>query len=526
MKVSLGTRVFAAYFVLLILLGGVALFSLLSMEDMRREVQLLRQLAFPQSGRLQRLAADLGRVQTALQKGSGKDLLWLQHTLGEIRPFEVLADVQVSLHQLAASEELDTAVASDFGSLGDDVMEVLTGRGLASHQSEEGMTNRQAYELAAGGFLAALASPSGSTESWREWPSRRELLVLVSGLRDEVSRLDPAVSEVISDSWTHTTGREDQALTFAIILALASLIVVAVTILLFVIWFKPLLTLRKFAQKISVGDYNQPLDVKGSPEIMGLADELRSMAHKLREREEMIRNQAKELVKADRFSTIGKMSTQIAHEIRNPLNAMGLKLELLEEIVEEASGNGRDNREIRDAVVAIGKEIDRLREITDYYLKFAKFPRVEKEHIDLSVVINDLVMFYRDEAKRKGIEVDLELDRQLRCQADPNLLRHAVANLLRNSIEALQQSQVVGGRITFRAWRDEGCIRVQVKDNGPGIPKDAMDHIFEPFFSTKKTGTGLGLTLVHQVVKEHSGEVRASSEPGEGTVFTITIPEQ
>ena len=307
---------------------------------------------------------------------------------------------------------------------------------------------------------------------------------------------------------------------------LAALVVIVAVFFLFLHWLRPLPKLRAFARRISHGDYDQPERTEFAGEIGDLARELTKMADRLREREEMVRNQARELVRAERFSTIGKMSSQIAHEVRNPLNALGLKLELLEERVDEASESlpPKTHAELSRAIAAAGKEIDRLREITDYYLRFAKFPQVEKEQVDISPMLADLLAFYEDEALRKGVRIVQEIERPLWAHADPDLLRHAVVNLLKNASEAIQGSERGDGTISLKAWSEKPWVRIQVKDDGPGMDIESLELAFEPFFSNKRSGTGLGLTLVQQIVTEHGGEVTCSSQPGEGTVFRISLP--
>lgn len=519
MRLSLGTRVFLAYFTVWVLLGGVAVYSLGSMESMRREVVMLRSGVFPAWGKLQRLVRDTSSAVGVLQKGSVQEVWWLGHSLEAFEPFKTLEGVEESLALLENGVGLDPLARSRFGAILTEV------DALVAEGGEEalGHGDREAVDAALKAFQSSLAA-GGSAEAWREGKERVELQLQLEALRDRLVPIEAAFDAAIDGVWTGVEDREGNAFQLALVLAVISLVVAIVTAFLLVIWFRPLKSLRSFAQKVSVGEYSQPLEIKGSAEIQALAVELKNMALRLKDREEKIKNQAKELVKADRFSTIGKMSTQIAHEIRNPLNAMGLKLELMEELLDEGESESL-MEELKGAIQAIGKEIDRLREITDYYLKFAKFPRVEKEWVDLSVVLHDIITFYSEEARRKGIDVEMQLEKPMRVHVDPNLLRHAVANLLRNAIEALHGQEKGAGRISVRSWRDGASIRVQIKDNGPGIPAEVLGHVFEPFFSTKKTGTGLGLTLVQQVLQEHAGEVRVTSEAGEGTTFVLSIPD-
>jgi len=345
-------------------------------------------------------------------------------------------------------------------------------------------------------------------------------------LRRQVREFEATCNLAIHSAWSDSRAREVGTVRTALYLGLGALILTFLIPVLLFVWLRPLAELRRYARRIAAGDYGPSPPLAGGDEVGQLAQELGVMAQRLKEREEMIRKQAGELLRADRFSTIGKMSTQIAHEIRNPLNALGLKLELLEDSIEDASGDLAvdTRRTLQEAIRSSGKEIDRLREITDYYLKFAKFPQVEKEAVDLHTMLCDVVTLYEQEARSRGIVVERELEGPLKAHADPNLLRHAVANLLKNAMEATS-GMPREGRIVVRAFRDGQRVRISVKDNGPGIPPEQIASVFDPFFSTKESGTGLGLTLVQQVVQEHGGTVACSSEPGEGTVFKISLPE-
>jgi signal transduction histidine kinase len=281
------------------------------------------------------------------------------------------------------------------------------------------------------------------------------------------------------------------------------------------------------ADHIAKGQYDVDAAVPSRTELGDLAADLGRMAGKLRQREEMIRRQAEELLRSERLSAIGKMSTQIAHEIRNPLNAIGLRLEILEEAVGELAGEASPDRveELRELTGLLSREVERLTEVTEYYLRFAKFPHPQKEPMDLASMVTDLLAFFREEAGAVGVALEGEVPASLPLRADNNLLRQALMNLVKNALEALAlRPPPEGGRIHVKAWEEEGQARLRIRDNGPGIPPDARERIFEPFFTTKEAGTGLGLTLVQQIIREHGGEISPAGVPGEGTTFLISLP--
>jgi signal transduction histidine kinase len=212
------------------------------------------------------------------------------------------------------------------------------------------------------------------------------------------------------------------------------------------------------------------------------------------------------------------MTAGLSHEIRNPLNAIGLNAELLEE--ELAGGGGSD--EARALVSAIGHEVDRLGAVTEEYLRFARLPRPAFGREDLNELLSALCGFLAPELERAGIALDLVLAPGLPpVRGDEAQLRAAFLNLLRNSREAMAR----GGALAVATRRGPaGEIEAEVRDTGAGIPPEALPRIFEPFYSTKEKGTGLGLAYAQQVIQEHGGTIRCASAPGEGTIFTVRLP--
>jgi len=534
MRLSLVTRVFAGFFLVLCLLGGVALYSVVTMDRMQHEVNIIKQGLLPASTRLHNLSQELGQVAALVANSSCEEVVWVAHRLPEMKPFDALTEIGRELDDLAASPHLSPRSRNLFTNASLQIEALLQGSNLLSGVATElnstaGLTlptesNPAIYEELISRYLvsAAAAEMRGGTGRQVREAMRRATELL----RKRVKGLEAGCNLALNSAWGNAQQREEDAVKVALYLGIAACVVVLAVLLLLLRWLKPLSTLRHMAQRIAAGDYSHPPPLYSGDEIGQLSQELAKMADRLKEREEMVRSQAQELVRADRFSTIGKMSTQIAHEIRNPLNALGLKLELLDDSVGEQKENlsAEAYRELTRSVEASGKEIDRLREITDYYLKFARFPEVEKERVELSMVVSDVVSFYQEEAQQKGVAIEREVERPLWARADPNLVRHALANLLKNSIEATSGGSEKG-RIIVKAWRKGNAIKLTVKDNGPGIPAGKVQRVFEPFFTTKKSGTGLGLTLVQQIVDEHGGTIACTSAPGEGTTFNLSIPE-
>jgi signal transduction histidine kinase len=172
-------------------------------------------------------------------------------------------------------------------------------------------------------------------------------------------------------------------------------------------------------------------------------------------------------------------------------------------------------------VQAIVGEVDRLNAVTEEYLRFARLPKPVFAREDLNEILSGLVEFFTPELKESGVAVALELAPDLPLvRGDEGQLRAAFLNLIRNSREAMPR----GGRISIRTRRVEEGVEAEVRDTGGGIPAEALPRIFDPFYSTKEKGTGLGLAFTQQVVQEHGGQVRCDSAPGCGTVFTVRLP--
>jgi signal transduction histidine kinase len=174
-------------------------------------------------------------------------------------------------------------------------------------------------------------------------------------------------------------------------------------------------------------------------------------------------------------------------------------------------------------VAAISREVDRLNGVAEEYLRFARLPRPERGRQDLGEILGSLLDFLGPELQAARIEVQRDLGARLPpVRGDEGQLRAVFLNLLRNSREAMPG----GGTVRVRTSWAEGAAVAEVSDTGGGIPPDDLTRIFEPFYSTKQRGTGLGLAFTQQVVKEHGGAIRCESEVGRGTTFTVVLPTE
>jgi two-component system NtrC family sensor kinase len=299
----------------------------------------------------------------------------------------------------------------------------------------------------------------------------------------------------------------DNALQVA--LAVGGLGLISAVVALFMMWrtLRPLHVLRARARQIAGGDYGQRTGVRSHDEIGDLARELDAMANAVEEREHR-------LIRSERLATVGRMAAQVTHEVRNPLASIGLYAELLGD---EAGASG----EARRLVDSISSEVDRLTEITENYLRFAKLPQPKLEREDLSALVASVAEFARAELGQSRISLETELPAQpVDAAVDENQIRQALLNLIRNAREAMAD----GGLLKIAVRPDGDSAAITVTDSGPGISADNLPKVFDPFFSTKAKGTGLGLALVQQIAAEHGGRAEVESTEGKGTTFRLVLP--
>src|SRR3954468_11153098 len=275
---------------------------------------------------------------------------------------------------------------------------------------------------------------------------------------------------------------------------------------------RPIVGLTEAVQRLGRGAPDLvAVPERGGDELAVLAHEFNAMAQRLAARERELRAQGEALVRSERLAAIGRIAAQITHEIRNPLSSISLNAEELGERAPQA-------RELCDAIV---REVDRLAAITEEYLRFARLPKPQLQRADLNETIGDLLDFVRPELDAGGVQLSLSLSPLLpRVHADVAQLRQLLLNLVRNAREAMGS----GGALAIATRGGENAVEIEVRDSGPGIPRERMARIFDPFFTTKERGTGLGLAMAQEIAQEHGGQLRCESAPGAGTSFTLRLP--
>ncbi len=498
------TRIFATFAVALLAFGLVAALAVARLRDLGRDLRLLSVGYFP-----------LGRIAAQLEV---KD--WLASRALEVRELDPAArraylPAARAHFPALVKEKIAEArrVAREAASLGGEEDQRVLGEVAA----RLGVLDKRwaDYDAASSALLDGLEQglPPAALDA-----RAAEVRQLEKALSVDVKLLQAQLESRIADRVHATERTESRTVALLVIYSLIALLVGVGAALIARRLLAPIARLTEGVKAVAAGDLSRQVEVASRDELGLLAREFNAMAASLG-------SQQRELRRAERLAAVGRISAQITHEVRNPLNAIGLNAELL---AEELEGLPEASPEARALCAAVGREVDRLNAVTEEYLRFARGPRQDAGRVDLAEAVGNLLDFLAPELVAARVEVRRDLAAGLPAvRGDEAQLRAAVLNLVRNAREAMAG----GGALTVAARRAipagpgaEAAVELSVADTGPGIPAEVQARLFEPFFSTKERGTGLGLAFVQQVVQEHGGAVRCESAPARGTTFTLRLP--
>lgn len=236
------------------------------------------------------------------------------------------------------------------------------------------------------------------------------------------------------------------------------------------------------------------------------------------------------LIETEKLSAMAKIAGSVAHEFRNPLNSLFLSTDLLED---ELEGHEKVQASITPTLAAIREEIERLNQIITHYLSLSRVAGAEPEVVNLREVVTSFASDSEDRLAERGVRLRVRSDEgDCRIHADPNQLRRILVNLVENAVDALTADgeseegtkRAKRATITLVLRRMRRSLKLTVKDNGPGIPDDIRERVFEPFFTSKAGGSGLGLYLVREIALASEGTMTLSSRGGRGTSVSIRWP--
>jgi len=215
---------------------------------------------------------------------------------------------------------------------------------------------------------------------------------------------------------------------------------------------------------------------------------------------------------------VSTLAASVAHEIGNPLNSLYLHLQLLQRSIAKSPFDAKDAAE---SAAEAKKEVERLDSIINQFLKALRPAKPELQQTDLKDLVLESMNFLRHEIEDRAIKASCSWPETLpKISADANQIKQAFYNLVRNAMQSMQH----GGRLAISCSYDEDSVSLSVTDTGSGIKPEDITKIFKPYYSTKKSGSGLGLMIVDRIVREHGARLSVESVPGKGSNFTIIFP--
>lgn len=290
---------------------------------------------------------------------------------------------------------------------------------------------------------------------------------------------------------------------------------------------QPLHDVVKAAKHVASGDLTKTIEVEGEDEIAELTRSFNEMVEKLRQHRAL----EERLREAERLSAVGKLASGIAHEIRNPLNFISLSIDHIRSRLTSRRVEG--TAEALALMANIKEEIHRLNGMVENFLTVGKPLALNKSDVDLGGLVRDVMGLAQQKAVEQGIEIVVaDQTPTPSLHADPVQLKTCLMNVVLNAIQAMPN----GGRLRIiialrRGAREgidrplsSGAVEVTVSDTGPGIGEEDLAKIFDPYFTTKTLGIGLGLAITKKIVEEHGGQISVQSRLHEGTTVTISLP--
>lgn len=224
----------------------------------------------------------------------------------------------------------------------------------------------------------------------------------------------------------------------------------------------------------------------------------------------------REVERAQRLASLGRLAAGIAHEIRNPLSS-------IKGFATYFGERYKDVPEDRSTAEIMVQEVERLNRVIGQLLEFARPMRVQRKPTSLQSLVQHALKMVERDAKAKHIRIHTSLSPEVHeVSIDPDRINQVFLNLYLNAIEAMENGGTLS--VVLRPDEDPGRVKIAISDTGAGIKKEDLVHVFDPYFTTKPSGTGLGLAIVHKIIESHRGEVRVESEPGRGTTVSITLP--
>jgi signal transduction histidine kinase len=341
------------------------------------------------------------------------------------------------------------------------------------------------------------------------WKIRRQYLDILNLCRRYKLTQDYVISRVRTES----QARAQFINAFG--LAGVSLVAILGVLLAYILIRQILGPIRQLALETAPADRGPPVP----DEVKALSSRVHSLIEDVDQAQTELERSQEHLLQSGKWAMVGKLAAGVAHSIRNPLTSVNMRLFSLKRSL-AMSASQKEDFEV------ISEEIRHIDTIVRNFLEFSRPPKLKMQQVSPSDVVDMALVLLRYRLESYGVEVKLgRRERLPEIWADPDQLKEVLVNLMLNACEVMPN----GGLITIREEQVAGppqgpAAVIRVSDTGPGIPASVQDKVFQPFFSTKEEGAGLGLSIATRIIEEHGGRLELESQENEGATYIITLP--
>ena len=278
----------------------------------------------------------------------------------------------------------------------------------------------------------------------------------------------------------------------------------------------PITQLARTMERAGEGHLEVKADIKGNDELALLGRSFNDMIDRIRKANIELKDTHERLLQSEKLASIGILASGVAHEINNPLGGLSNCVQILQKEQDE---------EVRKQYVGFIKEgLERIEAVVGKLLWMSRKDNHVPVELDVADMVGEVYEFVDYRVRRNGIRFSARISEGLRVFMDPHDFQQVLLNLLINATQAMSEE---GGALNLRGYREGSAVHIEVEDTGEGIPEEHFTKIFDPFFTTKSPseGTGLGLWMTYEIVKNYSGDIKCESRLGEGSKFTIILPQ-
>ena len=317
-----------------------------------------------------------------------------------------------------------------------------------------------------------------------------------------------SITDKIDDA-SHALASKSRELSNVRLISTAGLLAFALAVAVIIGWrfTIPIQKLASAARQVAAGFLDFRVDVNRRDEVGQLAGTFNEMIAGLKSKREL----EERLNQSERAAVIGRLTQAVAHEIRNPLNVINLSIDHASK--KYAPEDETRRKQFTRLLSSIKDEIERLKHLVSDLLNYGRPSRLAVETVDLRDLMEETLSLVRPQAEVQGVEVTIEDSTELASvSGDRERLKSFISNLAINALQAMP----TGGHLNARVARTDGLVEVSIADTGVGISEEALNKIFEPYFSTKQTGFGLGLAVTKKIIEEHRGTIDVQSQVNRG----------